>query len=763
MIINQNANRLAIYFFYDRDGIVDDYIPYMLDDLKKNVSEICVVCNGKLDDAGRKKFETYTDNIIVRDNVGFDVWAYKEALNSYGWKKLESYDEVVLMNFTMMGPVYPLADMFQTMASKDLDFWGITQFYKTDDNPFPTLKMDYIPDHIQSHFIAVRNSLLSQKDFREYWDKMPMITGYLDSVSRHEARFTKHFEDIGYKWEVYVDASDYKELSHQPAVAMAKEMVAVKKCPIFKRRSFMQDYNVVLNESCGQEAVELYNYLCEHTDYDMKLFWDNLLRVENIADLKKNLHWNYILSSESAEDKVPSDVRIAIAMHIYFKDLIAECRDYASAMPDGTDFYITTDTEEKKDLICKEFSKICTGKLDVRVVPNCGRDVGPFLVEFREFISDYDYVCHVHDKKAGQARPGTIGTAFAYKCFENVLKSKEYVANIINTFEKNERLGLLAPPPPNHADYFITFGLEWGANFDNTVKLAKDLGIASPMNAKKEPIAPLGSYYWARTDAIKKVFEKEWKYEDFPKEPVADDGTILHAIERIYPFAAQSEGYYSGWVMCDKGAAIELTNLNHMIREINDIIFFKGQDAGSYQETRVNLSSSYDYANEMKRKYGSALHSDAKLYYSDGTKEFNEDDTIVVRPQDKNGIFEYEFTLNNGNAFRKFRFDPCEYGNTILSQIAIKVMDEKGNVCQCGISDISHNGIKFKDKIVYINDDPWIMFDVKKNMNCKNVTISLKLDKNIQADLIEEIQDRVNHKLITKKLRSFVSKWLKRD
>ena len=38
-----DIKRLAIFFFYDDQGIVDDYIPYMLKDLKENLSEILVV------------------------------------------------------------------------------------------------------------------------------------------------------------------------------------------------------------------------------------------------------------------------------------------------------------------------------------------------------------------------------------------------------------------------------------------------------------------------------------------------------------------------------------------------------------------------------------------------------------------------------------------------------------------------------------------------------------------------------------------------
>lgn len=33
-------NRLVIYFFYDADGIVDRYVPYMLEDIVKNCSEL---------------------------------------------------------------------------------------------------------------------------------------------------------------------------------------------------------------------------------------------------------------------------------------------------------------------------------------------------------------------------------------------------------------------------------------------------------------------------------------------------------------------------------------------------------------------------------------------------------------------------------------------------------------------------------------------------------------------------------------------------
>jgi rhamnosyltransferase len=58
--------------------------------------------------------------------------------------------------------------------------------------------------------------------------------------------------------------------------------------------------------------------------------------------------------------------------------------------------------------------------------------------------------------------------------------------------------------------------------------------------------------------------DHDWQYEEFPKEPVGIDGTVMHAIERLYPFAAQNEGYYSAWILSDSYARIHMDNWAYM-------------------------------------------------------------------------------------------------------------------------------------------------------------------------------------------------------
>lgn len=563
----KKVNRLVIYFFYDGDGIVDRYVPYMLEDINKNCSELFVVCNGKLTPEGRQTFQKLTPNILVRENKGFDVWAYKTALEQYGWDKLAEFDEVVMMNSTIMGPIYPFSEMFEEMNKRDLDFWGITLHHRYDANPF-NIEYGYIPKHIQSHFIVVRKSMLSSVEFQNYWDTMQPINSYSDAIGKHEAIFTKRFSDMGFAWQAYCDTSSLEKFTEYPLLLHPVEMLQKHNCPIFKRRSFFGSYDYLLNCSDGSQGKELYEYLKAHTSYDVDLIWENILRTNHLADIKNCMSLNYVLSDELAS--APKNNRkIALVIHEYFDDLIEECFRYALSVPVDCDIYITTDSDKKAAAIKKVFEKGPWNKVYVLVIENRGRDVSSLLVGVADKLDSYDYVCFMHDKKVTQLDYAIKGYAFSERCFQNLLGSKELVQNILQKFDENPRLGMLCPPPPNFSDYYPTLGIEWGPNFQATQELHNKLELSCPISLDKEPIAPLGTMFWFRPEALQKLLKYGWKYTDFPKEPNKNDGTVLHAIERIYPFVVQDAGYYSAWVTSANYMRTEWTNLSYMLRNIN--------------------------------------------------------------------------------------------------------------------------------------------------------------------------------------------------
>ena len=548
--------RLGIFFFYEKNGDVDDFITYYLADLNKNLTELVVVCNGKLSEQGRAAFSQFTDNIIVRENKGLDVWAYKTALDSYGWAKLSEFDEIVMTNSTLMGPVRPLKEMFDAMwENQDLDFWGLSIHHGAKSNPFKGKHLyNYLPVHIQSHFIVYRQRFVQNPELQAYWDNMPMIESYTDSVQRYEAVFTKQFEDKGFKWDVYVKTDDLKDFTDYPLLVCPTLLLREKKCPLFKRRSFMHELEAYLNDTAGEPVQELYDYLRDETDYPMNLIWKNMIRTMHPHDFTRNLALTRIIEptvlDEATAQSIRQNRRIALAMHLYFMDMLDSSKAFAAKFPPETDIFISTSSADKKPQIEAAFADLNVRSVTVTVVENQGRDVGAFLCDLAPQLRDYDYACFMHDKKAIQTRPGSVGASFGYVCNENVCKNAAHVLNVLCEFEKDPYLGILCPPYPTHGLYFMNMcSGGWGPNFENTKKLMKDLGIDAPVSGEKSPIAPYGSVFWFRPKALAPLFDHGWQHSDFPPEPLPQDGTISHAIERIYPFVAQSAGYYPAVVM----------------------------------------------------------------------------------------------------------------------------------------------------------------------------------------------------------------------
>lgn len=555
---------MGIYCFYDKYGHAASFIKTFLDDLMDNLDDLVVVVNGQLSDQARQLFSEYTKTIIVRENKGLDVAAYKQAILTLGWEKLESYDEVICLNDTVMGPVYPFREMFACMDRKDVDFWGITAYAGE------TVDKEQIPTHLQAYWHAYRRSLVSSPAFHEYWETMPLWKDYAEVTRKHEMTFTKHFTDLGFTWASYIDWRKYQGYSSYPLLYMPMQIVRDDRCPIFKRRSFFVDYSAYFDQTAGQPALDLYEYLRDHTDYDVDMIWDAILPSYNIDDIRKAMHLDYVLPSQAINPQTHDRPRSAFIYHVYFMDLLEDTCHYIASLPEETDLYITS-TEDKIPQI-REYMQQHGISHQATFIPviNRGRDVSALLVAACPVVlsGKYDVIGFAHDKKSSQNQEnghhGTESQGFAYKLMENTLGSEAYVKNILTLFAENPRLGQVTPPPPYHALYFAhTIPHDWGANYEITKELLEDrLGIHVPLSPTKPTASAMGSCYWFRVEALKPLFEYGWKYEDFlPEGQMGEDGTISHAIERANGYICQSRGYYPAWVLSDRYARIEVDSL----------------------------------------------------------------------------------------------------------------------------------------------------------------------------------------------------------
>lgn len=544
------SKRMGVFFCQPVYGYINGHIDLLLEEMQKHCCEIRIVVGDILDADGRRAFERYSKQIIADKSLTNSGLGYQAAV-SHVLTGGSSFDEIVFFDDHLVGPVDDLAKMFMEMAAVPCDFWSVLSGR----------------DSMADHFLVIREEALSRINLSTLW--AGLSNGVWDSLSNR-----------GFRGERWIRTDDLQKRNTNVSIFYPKELIRDYGCPFFLMDAFISHYGSLLKESLGESAIELFRYLTESKIYDPNLLLKWLIRFCHQSDLVKSLHLDYLLSDRECTWVQADDVirkrKIALLIHIFRTDMAAELADYALHMPAGTDIYVTTDKEEKARTIRGIFRSKGISDFHIIRVVNRGRDVSSKLVGMKQHMLKYDYVCCIHDKMTPHLKPQSVGNSFGYKCFQNIIPSKAYVLNIIKLFEDNPLLGMAVPPEPNHAGFYPTLGNEWVGNYQNVADLAARLDLHVPIAKDKEPVAPFGSFFWIRPGALKKLYAKDWKYTDFPEEPIGDDATILHAIERIYPFVVQDAGYYTAVVMSDFYARNEYINLKYYLRGFNRILFDGG-------------------------------------------------------------------------------------------------------------------------------------------------------------------------------------------
>lgn len=294
-------------------------------------------------------------------------------------------------------------------------------------------------------------------------------------------------------------------------------------------------------------------------------------KLKNIYDIRRDERLMYILPTDSIlnNEFIAVSEKIAIAINLYYEDTVDFYLDYIDNVPEAIHVYVISSVPEIWDKI--EVYKENRNNIFLFKKENRGRDISALLVAFREIALEYDYICFLHDKKAHHAYLEKEVNIWIENLWGNTIGSSSYIQNVLNVFRNNLEIGVLAPPEPMGEYIESWYGEVWAEDFENTVKLAEELKLACNLNKEKQPIT-LGTVFWARTCCLEKLLKKQWDYSDFPPEPLPDDGTISHAIERIFAYVAQDAGYKTGTIMSNAYAEWSLLFLQDGMRKMSRLM-----------------------------------------------------------------------------------------------------------------------------------------------------------------------------------------------
>jgi lipopolysaccharide biosynthesis protein len=199
--------------------------------------------------------------------------------------------------------------------------------------------------------------------------------------------------------------------------------------------------------------------------------------------------------------------------------------------------FVSVSTESVREEVQAVLLESYSGKvIGIQVVPNRGRDIGPFLTAFSAaFVDHYDVVGHLHTKKTADLQDEEMGKNWRLFLLENLVGGRTNMVDIIlGRMAADHSIGMVFPDDP----YIVG----WEKNKPYAEALGQRLGL----NQLSENILfPVGTMFWARVESLLPIFELRLGWQDYPPEPLPYDGSILHALERLLPFVAAKQGFRS--------------------------------------------------------------------------------------------------------------------------------------------------------------------------------------------------------------------------
>ncbi len=241
-------------------------------------------------------------------------------------------------------------------------------------------------------------------------------------------------------------------------------------------------------------------------------------------------------------DEAPpaAPLRAALHVHLHYPELAPEFAARLSAARGAgsapLDLILTTTSDARRIEVEYAFRGYKNGSARTVVVPNRGRDIGPFLTEVGPLMQagEYDVIGHLHGKRSLSVDAG-LGDRWRGFLLDTLLGGAAGLSAIWALFAGDPGLGLVFAED-RHC-------VGWSKNRPVAEALAARMQPAPAL--PDWPVFPIGTMFWARPAAVAPLWALGLESQDLPGEPVAYDGTALHAIERMLPAVCEAAGH--GW------------------------------------------------------------------------------------------------------------------------------------------------------------------------------------------------------------------------
>lgn len=503
---------ILIYAYQSSAETIEEHVFTTLQAMQKSKFSIYFATNHQLDKKQKELLGKYCDQIIIDQQTKsfYSLWlkTLKQLLDDL----TICFENLILLNNHFFGPLFPIEIFWNKFLQSKADYY----------RSFSSESLSNDAEEIEASLIILKYAVIAKLKSRL---NTTITEDY--AIKDKNLRFSHQLDQL-LKENSEIKYNDSKQMTNNNLANIINE----KQHPFISINEIMNyphpKYLIsVISQQINYPINDIINYINQNYPPNISMKMSNKL----------------IIAHEDEKIKV-NHFKVAVHLHIYYVDLLSDL--LKSLSQHQLDYFLTTDTNEKKLAIEKVFKQhhIAHQIKKIKVVPNHGRDVLPWLALSQE-LSQYDLVGHFHTKKTAWT-DSWIGDSW----WQNLLNDLCLTfPTVVNHFANDEKLGIIIPDVPDyfhqHYDQDPFDADSHGRNRQICQNLWTKINSSKKINFADiiAPIMPYGMMFWYRPQALKLLFDLNLQANDFEAEPLSNDGTLAHALERLPVYLSWAAGY----------------------------------------------------------------------------------------------------------------------------------------------------------------------------------------------------------------------------
>ncbi|QCU72794.1 hypothetical protein E5843_03630 [Luteimonas yindakuii] len=228
--------------------------------------------------------------------------------------------------------------------------------------------------------------------------------------------------------------------------------------------------------------------------------------------------------------RAPSE-QTAIVVHAWYPDVLPEILEILGDAVHVHRLVITVSPERRPAV--ETVLRHRATRAEIVEVENRGRDILPFLqVAGRLLDEGVEVVLKLHTKRSTHRDDGD---AWRRQLLER-LAAPDRLRPVLKAFDEDPVLGAVGPEGHMQPLHYY-----WSANESRCLYLCRRTGISAPATDADQFIA--GSMAWFRLASLRPLFDAHLHVDEFEDETGQLDGTLAHAIERIFVLVTKAAGF----------------------------------------------------------------------------------------------------------------------------------------------------------------------------------------------------------------------------